>query len=37
MEEVIFKGVTHLEVLNNVKKSITNIKKIITIAISKII
>jgi purine-nucleoside phosphorylase len=37
MEEVIFKGVSHQEVLNNVKKSITNIKKIITIAISKII
>jgi len=37
MEEVIFKGVSHQEVLNNVKKSITNIKKIITIAISNII
>jgi len=37
MEEVIFKGVSHQEVLNNVKKSINNIKKIITIAISKII
>lgn len=37
MEEVIFKGVSHQEVLNNVKKSITNIKKIISIAISKII
>lgn len=37
MEEVILKGVSHQEVLNNVKKSITNIKKIITIAISKII
>jgi purine-nucleoside phosphorylase len=37
MEEVILKGVSHQEVLNNVKKSITNIKKIIIIAISKII
>jgi purine-nucleoside phosphorylase len=37
MEEVIFKGVSHQEVLNNVKKSINNIKKIIAIAISKII
>lgn len=37
MEEVIFKGVSHQEVLNNVKKSINNIKKIITIAINKII
>jgi len=37
MEEVIFKGVSHQEVLDNVKKSLINIKKIITIAINKII
>jgi len=37
MEEVVFKGVSHQEVLDNVKKSLINIKKIITIAINKII
>ena len=36
MEEVIERGVSHQEVLDNVKKSIDNIKKIITIAIDKI-
>ncbi|MGB9638307.1 MAG: purine-nucleoside phosphorylase [bacterium] len=37
MEEVVQKGVTHQEVLDNVKKSLNNVKKIITIAIDKII
>jgi purine-nucleoside phosphorylase len=37
MEEVIFKGVSHQEVLDNVKGSLINVKKIIAIAVSKII
>ncbi len=37
MEEVVEKGVSHQEVLDNVKKSMNNIKKIITIAIDKIV
>lgn len=37
MEDVIQKGVTHQEVLDNVKKTLNNIKKIINIAIDKII